>query len=54
MIVMNTMKDIGAGFGVDTNKISILDNCNNFETFELKSKSEVAKDILMYLKNYNS
>jgi len=54
MIVMNTMKDIGAGFGVDTNKISILDNCNNLETFELKSKSEVAKDILMYLKNYNS
>jgi len=54
MIVMNTMKDIGAGFGVDTNKISILDNCNNFKTFELKSKSEVAQDILTYLKNYNS
>ena len=54
MIVMNTMKDIGAGFGVDTNKISILDNYNNFKTFELKSKREVAKDILTYLKNYNS
>ena len=54
MIVMNTMKDIGAGFGVDTNKISILDNYNNFKTFELKSKSEVAQDILTYLKNYNS
>lgn len=54
MIVMNTMKDIGAGFGVDTNKISILDNCNNFKTFELKSKKEVATDILTFLKNYNS
>jgi phosphopantothenoylcysteine decarboxylase/phosphopantothenate--cysteine ligase len=54
MIVMNTMKDMGAGFGVDTNKISILDNYNNFKTFELKSKREVAKDILTYLKNYNS
>jgi len=54
IIVMNTLKDNGAGFGVDTNKISILDNYNNFKTFELKSKNEVAKDILTYLKNYNS
>lgn len=54
IIVMNTLKDNGAGFGVDTNKISILDNYNNFETFELKSKDDVAKDILSYLKNYNS
>ena len=52
-IIMNTLKDNGAGFGVDTNKISILDNHNNFETFELKSKSDVARDILAYLKNYN-
>ncbi len=54
MIVMNTLKDIGAGFGVDTNKISILDKRNNFESFELKSKNEVATDILTYLKNYIS
>jgi len=54
MIVMNTTKDIGAGFGVDTNKISILDKCNNFKTFELKSKNEVAQDILTFLKNYSS
>ena len=54
MIVMNTLKDIGAGFGVDTNKISILDRRNNFESFELKSKNEVALDILNYLKNYIS
>ena len=54
MIVMNSLADSGAGFGVDTNKISILDNRNNFETFELKSKAEVAKDILLFLKNYIS
>ncbi|MDG1147978.1 MAG: bifunctional phosphopantothenoylcysteine decarboxylase/phosphopantothenate--cysteine ligase CoaBC [Crocinitomicaceae bacterium] len=54
MIVMNTLADSGAGFGVDTNKISILDNRNNFETFELKSKAEVAKDVLLFLKKYNS
>ncbi len=52
MIVMNSLRDKGAGFGVDTNKISILDNRNNFTDFELKSKTNVAKDILNYLKNY--
>lgn len=51
-IVMNTIADSGAGFGHDTNKISILDDHNNFEAFELKSKNEVAKDIIDYLKNY--
>ena len=54
IIVMNTLKDNGAGFGVDTNKISILDKRNNFKAFELKSKSEVAIDILTYLKTYSS
>jgi len=54
MIVMNTLADSGAGFGFDTNKISILDNRNNFKTFELKSKEEVAKDVLLFLKKYIS
>lgn len=53
-IVLNTLEDEGAGFGVDTNKISILDNHNNFVSFELKSKKEVAKDIVDYLKNYTA
>ena len=52
MIVMNSLKDSGAGFGVDTNKISILDNRNNLQSYELKSKVAVAKDILDYLKTY--
>lgn len=53
-IVLNTLQDSGAGFGVDTNKISILDNHNNLEEFELKTKTEVAKDIADYLKNYTN
>lgn len=53
-IVMNTLMDPGAGFGHDTNKISILDDHNNFKYFELKSKKDVAKDIVNYLKNYSS
>jgi phosphopantothenoylcysteine decarboxylase/phosphopantothenate--cysteine ligase len=52
LIVMNTLEDRGAGFAGDTNKISILDNHNKFTSFELKSKSEVAKDIVEYLINY--
>ena len=51
-IVLNSMEDNGAGFGVDTNKISILDNHNNLQHFELKSKNEVAADIVAYLKKY--
>lgn len=46
MIVLNSLKDQGAGFKGDTNKITILDANNNSEEFELKSKSDVAKDIL--------
>lgn len=46
MIVLNSLRDKGAGFKGDTNKITILDAHNNLEEFELKSKLEVAKDIL--------
>lgn len=49
-IIMNSLNDEGAGFKKETNKISILDKRNNFESFELKSKKEVAQDILSYLK----
>jgi len=44
-IVLNSLNDKGAGFGHDTNKITIIDNNNNVEKFELKPKSEVASDI---------
>jgi phosphopantothenoylcysteine decarboxylase/phosphopantothenate--cysteine ligase len=52
LIVMNTLEDEGAGFSGDTNKISILDNHNNLTSFELKTKPEVANDIVEYLINY--
>ncbi len=45
-IVLNSLQDKGAGFGHDTNKISILFKDNNIKKFELKTKQEVAKDIL--------
>ena len=53
-IVLNSLEDEGAGFMVDTNKITIIDRENKIEEFPLKSKQEVAADIvdrlIMYLK----
>ena len=45
-IVLNSLKDKGAGFGHDTNKISIIDTNNKKTEFELKSKKEVSLDIV--------
>jgi phosphopantothenoylcysteine decarboxylase/phosphopantothenate--cysteine ligase len=45
-IVLNSLNDAGAGFGTDTNKITIIDKNNNIDNFELKSKREVAVDIV--------
>jgi len=46
LIVLNSLQDKGAGFQTDTNKITIIDKDNKMSTFELKSKLDVAKDIL--------
>ena len=46
MIVLNSLNDRGSGFGHSTNKITIIDRKNNIFDFELKDKSEVAKDII--------
>jgi phosphopantothenoylcysteine decarboxylase/phosphopantothenate--cysteine ligase len=53
-IVLNSLSDRGAGFGYDTNKISILEKDNNIRIFELKSKKEVARDIIDKLLEYVS
>jgi len=46
LIVLNSLNDKGAGFSHDTNKITIIEKDNKVEEFELKYKSEVAKDIM--------
>ncbi len=51
MIVLNSLKDKGAGFGVDTNRISIIGPDNKAQKFELKTKKEVAGDILDAISN---
>jgi len=45
-IVLNSMRDSGAGFGHDTNKISILHRNGSRTDFPLKTKNEVAQDIV--------
>lgn len=45
-IVLNSLRDKGAGFGTDTNKITVLSKDGGIKTFPLKSKEEVARDIV--------
>lgn len=44
-IVLNSLKDDGAGFGKGTNKITFIDKNSTIKTFALKTKPEVASDI---------
>lgn len=46
MIVLNSLNDAGAGFGHDTNKITILHRDGSVKGFEMRSKDDVAKDII--------
>jgi phosphopantothenoylcysteine decarboxylase/phosphopantothenate--cysteine ligase len=46
MIVMNSLNDKGAGFGTDTNKITIFDKSGKEFSYELMSKKDVAKNIV--------
>ena len=45
LIVLNTLADPGAGFGTQTNKVTLLHRNGDAEDYPLKSKLEVAKDI---------
>jgi phosphopantothenoylcysteine decarboxylase / phosphopantothenate---cysteine ligase len=51
LIVLNSLNDKGAGFGHDTNKIAIIDKQGHSKEFNLKSKKEVAKDIVNAIVN---
>jgi phosphopantothenoylcysteine decarboxylase / phosphopantothenate---cysteine ligase len=46
LIVLNSLNDAGAGFGHDTNKVTLIDKHNKAIEFNLKSKKEVAADIV--------
>ena len=46
LIVLNSLNDKGAGFGLSTNKVTFIDRNFVVEPMELKSKEEVALDIV--------
>jgi phosphopantothenoylcysteine decarboxylase/phosphopantothenate--cysteine ligase len=46
LIILNSLKDTGAGFKHDTNKVSIIEPGGKTKDYPLKSKKEVAKDIV--------
>lgn len=46
LIVLNTLQDPGAGFGVDTNKITIFGKGGFEQSYEKKPKQQVARDIV--------
>jgi len=50
-IVLNSLKDEKAGFGFDTNKITLLFRSGGIKKFELKSKLKVAEDIVAEIVN---
>jgi len=51
-LVLNSLNDEGAGFGYDTNKITIIDRNNKNKEFGLKDKNGVAEDIVNKLMEY--
>ncbi|MCK0180028.1 bifunctional phosphopantothenoylcysteine decarboxylase/phosphopantothenate--cysteine ligase CoaBC [Flavobacteriaceae bacterium S0862] len=55
LIVLNSLNDEGAGFGGATNKVTIIDKNENSVNYGLKSKAEVAIDIMQeILKQYHA
>ncbi|MDO5654856.1 MAG: bifunctional phosphopantothenoylcysteine decarboxylase/phosphopantothenate--cysteine ligase CoaBC [Flavobacteriaceae bacterium] len=49
MIVLNSLEDEGAGFGKETNKVTFVTRDQPAQSFPLKSKAEVAEDILNFI-----
>ncbi|AXG74328.1 bifunctional phosphopantothenoylcysteine decarboxylase/phosphopantothenate--cysteine ligase CoaBC [Flavobacterium arcticum] len=52
LIVLNSLNDEGAGFGKPTNKVTFIDKNFAIEPLELKTKEEVAIDIITKIKNH--
>ncbi len=52
LIVLNSLNDKGAGFGHDTNQITIINSKNEIVKYPLKSKTEVAEDIVIAITNF--
>lgn len=54
IIVLNSLNDAGAGFSVDTNRVTILSKKQEPVASPLKTKKDLAKDIINFILNYNN
>ena len=46
LVVLNSLRDAGAGFGHDTNKVTVLDRTGQVLNFELQAKSELSRTLV--------
>ena len=46
LVVLNSLRDAGAGFGHDTNRVTVLDAADEIVTFELQSKADLARGLV--------
>ena len=46
LVVLNSLRDAGAGFGHDTNKVSVLDRAGRVVTFDLMAKADLATELV--------
>jgi len=46
LMVLNSLQDSGAGFGTDTNRVTLIDRMGNIDKYELKPKAQVAGDLV--------
>jgi phosphopantothenoylcysteine decarboxylase/phosphopantothenate--cysteine ligase len=51
LIVLNSLQDKGAGFGVSTNKVTFITSSDDIIEHQLKSKADVAKDLMQQILN---
>jgi phosphopantothenoylcysteine decarboxylase/phosphopantothenate--cysteine ligase len=51
LMVLNSLEDEGAGFGTDTNKVTMIDQTGKMYSYELKPKTQVAADLVQRVIN---
>jgi phosphopantothenoylcysteine decarboxylase/phosphopantothenate--cysteine ligase len=51
LVVLNSLRDAGAGFGHDTNKVSVLDRAGQVLNFELQAKTELARGLVQLIQS---
>ncbi len=52
LVVLNSLRDAGAGFGHDTNKVQVLDRAGRIRNFELQAKTELAQALVRLVLTY--